>query len=95
MSWVGYLLKDSELFILFAENSKILLKISVIPILLTFIYLVALKVSKQPTQLIVQLNSSLWDIIVTKEAWVTIDHIFVQMSTNSQKLHMNTEFYFY
>ena len=42
MSWVGYLLKDSELFILFAENSQILLKISVIPILLTFIYLVAL-----------------------------------------------------
>ena len=39
MSWVGCLLKDSELFILFAENSQILLKISVIPILLTFIYL--------------------------------------------------------
>ena len=35
-------LKDSELFILIAENSQILLKISVIPILLTFIYLVAL-----------------------------------------------------
>ena len=45
MSWVGYLLKDSELFILFAENSQILLKISVIPILLTFIYLVALNLS--------------------------------------------------
>ena len=42
MSWVGCLLKDSKLFILFAENSQILLKISVIPILLTFIYLVAL-----------------------------------------------------
>ena len=39
MSWVGCLLKDLELFILFAENSQILLKISVIPILLTFIYL--------------------------------------------------------
>ena len=36
MSWVGYLLKDSELFILFAENSQILLKITVILILLTF-----------------------------------------------------------
>ena len=36
MSWVGCLLKDSELFILFAVNSQILLKISVIPILLTF-----------------------------------------------------------
>ena len=35
MSWVGCLLKDSELFILFAENSQILLKISVIPIPLT------------------------------------------------------------
>ena len=42
MSWVGCLLEDSELFILFAENNQILLKISVIPILLTIIYLVAL-----------------------------------------------------
>ena len=42
MSWVGCLRKDSKLFILFAENSQILLKISVIPILLTFICLVAL-----------------------------------------------------
>ena len=33
MSWVGCLLKVSELFILFAENSQTLLKISVIPIL--------------------------------------------------------------
>ena len=58
------LLKDSELFILFAENSQILLKISFIRIFLTFMYLVALKsVSKQPTQLIVQLNSSLRQII--------------------------------
>ena len=30
-----------ELFILFAENSQILLKISIISILLTFMYLVA------------------------------------------------------
>ena len=42
MSWVGWLLKDSKLFILSAENSQILLKISAIPIPLTFIYLVAL-----------------------------------------------------
>ena len=41
MSWVGCLVKDSEIFIWFAENSQILLKISVIPIFLTFIYLVA------------------------------------------------------
>ena len=39
MSWIGCLLKDSELFILFAKNSQILLKNSIIPILLTFIYL--------------------------------------------------------
>ena len=42
MSWVGCLLKDSESFILFAENSQILLKVSVILILSTVIYLVAL-----------------------------------------------------
>ena len=67
MSSVGCFLKDSELFTLLAENSQILLKISVIHILLTFIYLVSStsSVSKQPTQLIVQLNSSLWHIIVT------------------------------
>ena len=45
MSWVGCLLIDSVLFILFAENSQILLKISVTPILLIFIYLVALNLS--------------------------------------------------
>ena len=36
LSWL------SQLFILFAENSQILQKVSVIPILLAFIYLVAL-----------------------------------------------------
>ena len=53
ISWVGCLLKKSKLFILFAENSQILLKISVIPILLTFMYLVALNLSVNN-----QLNSS-------------------------------------
>ena len=53
MSWVGCLLKDAELFILFAENSQILLKISVIPNLLTFMYLVALNLLLNN-----QLNSS-------------------------------------
>ena len=53
LSWVGCLLKDSELFILFAENSQILPKISVIPILLTFMYLVALNLLVNN-----QLNSS-------------------------------------
>ena len=38
----GCLLTDSELFILFAEIRQILLKISVIPILLTLMYMVAL-----------------------------------------------------
>ena len=60
MSWVGCLLIDSELFIIFAENSQILLKISVNPILLTFIYLVALNLLVNN-----QLNSSLWHKIVT------------------------------
>ena len=59
MSWVGCLLKDLELLVLFAKNSQILLKISVIPILLTFIYLVALYLLVNN-----QLNSSLWHIIV-------------------------------
>ena len=45
MSWAGCLLKDSELLIFFAENSQILLKISVIPILLIFIYLVELNIN--------------------------------------------------
>ena len=66
MSCVGCLLPDSELFILFAENSQILLKIFVIPILLTFTYLVALDllINKQ-THLIVQLDPSLRHLIVT------------------------------
>ena len=59
MSWVGCLVNDSELFILFAENSQILLKISVIPILLTFMYLVALNLLVNN-----KLNSSLRQIIV-------------------------------
>ena len=53
MSWVGCLLKDSEFFVLFTENSQILHKIFDTPIL------------KQITQLIVELNSSLGHIIVT------------------------------
>ena len=59
MSGVGCLLKDSELFILFAENSQILLKIYVISIPSTFIYLVALNLvvnnqsNHRPTQLII------------------------------------------
>ena len=54
VSWVDCLMTDLVLFILFAENSQILLKIFVIPILLTFIYLVALNLLVNN-----QLNSSL------------------------------------
>ena len=54
MSSVGCLLTDSDIFILFARNSQILLKISVILILLTFMYLVALNLLVNN-----QLNSSL------------------------------------
>ena len=59
MSWVGCLRKDSELFTLFTENSQIILRISDIPILLTFMYLIALEsVGKtnsthRPTQLFI------------------------------------------
>ena len=60
MSWVGCLLKDSELFVLFSENSQTLLKISVIPILLTFIDLVALSLVLNN-----QLNSSLGHLNLT------------------------------
>ena len=42
MRWVSCLLKDSQLFILCAENRQILLKICVIPIPLTFMYMGAL-----------------------------------------------------
>ena len=40
--WVDSLLTDSEGFFLFAENSQILVKISIILIFLTFMYLVTL-----------------------------------------------------
>ena len=63
MSWDGCLLPDSELFILFAENSQIFLKISDIPILLTFIYLIALNLLVNN-----QLNSSLQHIIATQSS---------------------------
>ena len=54
-SWMmSCFLKDSELFILFAENRQFFLKTSVIFILLTFMYLVSLEsVSKEPAQLII------------------------------------------
>ena len=60
MSWVGCFLKDSELFIVFAKNSRILLKISVNPIILNFMYLIALNLLVNN-----QLNSSLRHINVT------------------------------
>ena len=61
--WVELVVYYSELFILFAENSQILLKISHS---LNFHVSGNLEfVSKQPTQLIIKLNSSLRHIIVT------------------------------
>ena len=42
LSWLDCLLTDLEVFILFAEINQIILKIYFIPILLTFMYLVAL-----------------------------------------------------
>ena len=47
MCCVGCFLPDSGLFILFAENYQILLKNAVIPIFLTFKYLVALDLNNQ------------------------------------------------
>ena len=62
MSWGGCLLTESEIFVLSAENRQILLKISVIPILLTFIYLVALNLLVN-NQLNSWSNSSLWPVL--------------------------------
>ena len=73
---------------MFAENSQILLKISVIPILLTFIYLVTLSVSKQSTQLIVQLKSLFRHIIVTMLAShqdTSTDHGIVRWMRKDQQ----------
>ena len=69
MSWVGYLLKNLDLYILFAENSQILLKISAIPIFLTFIYLVAFYLLVNN-----QLNLSLWQIIDSIQILRIKDH---------------------
>ena len=57
MSLVGCLLMNSYFLNLFGENRHIRLKMSVIPILLTFMYLVALNLlGKPPTQIIVYLQ---------------------------------------
>ena len=85
MSWVGCLLKGSELIILFAE---IPLKISVIPILLRNIYLVALK---QSTQLILQLNSSFRHTIVTLIGLAIISILWLYRSKSKRK---NKHWYF-
>ena len=55
MSLVGCLQEYSERFILFAENSQIILKIFVTPILLTFMYVSGSSESVHKQQL----NSSL------------------------------------
>ena len=58
MSLVGCLLTDSDVFILFAEINQILLKISFIPILLTFMNLAALYQKTELKTISLQLNSS-------------------------------------
>ena len=72
LSWL--FTKRFRVFTLFAENIQILLKISVIPILLTFMYLVALNLLVSN-----QLNSSLRHIIVTMHCFAWFD---VQLLTN-------------
>ena len=58
LSWL--FTKRFRAFYLICRNSQILLKISIISILLTFMYLVELNlIVNSPTQLIVELNSSL------------------------------------
>ena len=69
--WVERLLWSQSFLYLVAEYSQNILKISVIPIFLTSIYLVALNLLVN-NQLNVQLNSSLRHIIVT------LDYLFFQ-----------------
>ena len=78
LSWLS--LKDSELFILFEGNSQILLKISVIPILLTFIYLVALSLL---------VNNQLNSLFNSTHHWphkCHISHFSPQYDTNEPNL---------
>ena len=67
LSWL--FIKRFRAFILFADNSQILHKISVIPIVLTFIYLVALHLLLNN-----QINSSLQHIIFTLNFTNAISH---------------------
>ena len=72
VSLVGCLLPDSEFFILFAEHSQILLKISVNPILLTFMYLVALSLlsTHRRTQLIIAAHNCHKEVILIRNQLV-------------------------
>ena len=88
MSWVGCLLKDSDVLIIFAVNSQIL---SVIPILLTFMYLVALNLLVNS-----QLNSSLWHIIVTLVSYNRVMRVVfvinLEMCQNKHEMYQNNSF---
>ena len=66
MSWECCLTKDSKLFILFDENNKILLKISVIPLLLSFIYLL---VKIQLWEVLIK-NYFVTDVFPPSNVWV-------------------------
>ena len=71
---------------LFAENRQILLRISLIPILLTFIYLVALNLLvNNQLQLIIQLNLSLQHTIITLDFWQEND-IFNQLKLDKKNI---------
>jgi hypothetical protein len=88
MSWVGCLLKDSEIFILFAENSQILLKISVIPILITFMYLVALNLLVNN-----QLNSSS-NSTHAADNWIDSSELSNTQFIKRRKMDQNCSFFY-
>ena len=91
MSWVGGLLTDAELFILFAENSQIVLKISVIPILLTFICLVVLNLLVN-NQLNLLSNLSFWHIVVTMVSALNPLFFYLNLAFIISKLLYNIQF---
>ena len=83
-----------NLFILFEENSQMVLKIYVIPLLLTsmYVYGSTKSVIKQPTQLIFELNSSLRNTIVTNGAhllgWRASGRLWILSS-----IHLKSSYY--
>ena len=83
------MLINSDFFFLFEENSQIFLKISVIPILLAFMYLVALNLL-----VFIQLSSSLRQIIVPVPLLVKIQFGTVQNWINKNENRIPFSFHF-